>query len=79
MTKPLISVYDGETDTTTVREMDDVEHAEHLAYVAKVSADRAAREILLAEKAAAKLEAIEKLTALGINPIAFGLEMPANE
>ena len=73
MTKPSITIYDHATGETTVREMDDVEFAEHLAITQQAQADKEARETLIAEKQSAELEAITKLTALGLNPLAFGL------
>ena len=75
MTKPLISIHDGETDTTIVREMDEIEYAEHLAYIEKVNSDKVERDALALATEKAKIEAIDKLRTLGIDPLAFGLQI----
>ncbi len=74
MTKPSITIYDHATGETTVREMNDIEYAEHLAITEQATTEKTSRETLAAEKKAAELEAVAKLTALGLNPLAFGLQ-----
>jgi hypothetical protein len=78
MTKPSITIYDHETGETIVREMNEIEYAEHLLITEQATAEKTTRETLAAEKKAAELEAVAKLTALGLNPLAFGLvvELP---
>jgi hypothetical protein len=73
MTNDSIQIYDHETGETVVREMTEQEQLARNAEVAEAIDAKAAK---LAEKQAAKiakLEAIDKLTALGIDPKALGL------
>ena len=79
MTKPSITIYDHATGETTVREMNEIEYAEHLAITEQATADKTARETLAAVKNAAELESVAKLTALGLNPLAFGLKIESTE
>jgi hypothetical protein len=73
MTKLSITIYDHETGETIVREMNEIELAEHQTIIQDAQALKQARETLAAEKKAAELESVAKLTALGLNPLAFGL------
>lgn len=75
MTKPSITIYDHATGETVVREMDEIEYAEHLAITSQAQADKAAREALALSTETAKIEAVNKLIALGIDPLAFGLQV----
>ena len=77
MTKPSITIYDHETGETVVREMNEIEYAEHLAITQQAQADKAAREAVATQKAASKAVTIEKLISLGIDPSALGLEPEA--
>jgi hypothetical protein len=77
MTKPSITIYDHETGETVVREMNEIEYAEHLSITEQAQAEKAAREALATQKAAAKSLTIDKLISLGIDPSALGLEPEA--
>ena len=78
MTKPSITIYDHETGETIVREMNELEYAEHLAVTQQATAEKTAREALALATKTAKTDAVEKLIALGIDPLAFGLQ-PTND
>lgn len=75
MTKPSITIYDHETGETVVREMNEIEYAEHLEITQSAQAIRATREADELAKELAKTEAINKLRDLGIDPLAFGLQV----
>jgi hypothetical protein len=74
MTKPSITIYDHATGETVVREMNEIEYAEHLEITQSAQASRATREAEELAKELAKTEAINKLRELGIDPLAFGLQ-----
>jgi len=73
MTNETIGIYDHATGETIVREMTDSEQAIRNAEVAESVAAKAAKAAEAEAKAIAKADAAEKLTALGIDPKAFGL------
>jgi hypothetical protein len=75
MTKPSITIYDHETGETEIREMNEIEYAEHLEITQSAQANRATREAAELAKDLAKTEAINKLLDLGIDPLAFGLQV----
>ena len=44
MTRPMVSILDVETQELTIREMNDVEYAQHLADIASWEAEQATTE-----------------------------------
>jgi hypothetical protein len=73
MTKDSITIYDHATGETVVLEMTDSEQAIRDAEVAESIAAKAAQAAETQAVEEAKVEAVAKLTALGINPKALGL------
>ncbi len=61
MTNPSITIYNGETDETTVREMNEEEYAEHLAITEQAQADKLARETLAEAKETAKAAILDRI------------------
>ena len=66
--KPLISVFNIETQEEVIREMNDEEYAQHLVDKAKWEAQEAERLAEQAQIDAAKTAVHEKLAELGITP-----------
>jgi hypothetical protein len=73
MTNENIYIYDYATGEEITREMTDEEQAERDAEVAANLARKQAEAVEAEAQVAAKIEAADKLTALGINPKALGL------
>jgi hypothetical protein len=73
MANDSVTIYDHATGETVVREMTDAEQAIRDAEVAESNAAKAVKAAEAKAVAQAKIEAAEKLTALGIDPKAFGL------
>jgi hypothetical protein len=73
MANDSVTIYDHATGETIVREMTDAEQAIRDAEVAESMAAKAAKAAEAEAVAQAKIAAAEKLTALGIDPKAFGL------
>jgi hypothetical protein len=73
MTNENIYIYDHSTGEEITREMTDEEQAERNAEVAANLAKKQTEAIEAEAVAAAKIEAADKLTALGIDPKALGL------
>jgi len=73
MAKDSITIYDHATGETVVLEMTDSEQAIRDAEVAESVAAKAAQAAETQAVEEAKVEAVAKLTALGINPKALGL------
>jgi hypothetical protein len=73
MTNENIYIYDHATGEEITREMTDEEQAERNAEVAIGLAKKEAEAIEAEAIANAKIEAVDKLTALGIDPKALGL------
>jgi hypothetical protein len=66
MTKPLIGIYDGNTQETYTREMNDEEIAQMEADQVAWKAQRAEQEAAEQAKATAKASVLAKLAALGL-------------
>lgn len=73
MTNGNIFIYDHATGEEITREMTDEEQAERDAEVAANLARKQAEAVEAEAQVAAKIEAADKLTALGIDPKALGL------
>jgi type II secretory pathway predicted ATPase ExeA len=73
MTNDSIQIYNHETGETVVREMTDDEQAARNADVAEAIAAKEAKQAEAEAVAQAKADAVDKLTALGIDPKALGL------
>ena len=73
MTNDNVYIYDHTTGTEIVREMTDKEQAERNAEIAANAAKKQEESAKAEAVAAAKLDAVAKLTALGIDPKALGL------
>jgi hypothetical protein len=73
MANDSVTIYDHATGETIVREMTDAEQAIRDAQVAESNAAKAAKAAEAKLVAESKIAAAEKLTALGIDPKAFGL------
>jgi hypothetical protein len=61
MTNPSITIYNGETGETIVREMNKEEYAEHLAITKQAQADKLARETLAETKATERAAILNRL------------------
>ena len=70
-----VFIYDHETGIEIIREMTDSEQAIRDAEVAESNAAKAAKAAEAEAVVQAKIAAAEKLTALGIDPKALGLEV----
>ncbi len=66
MIKPKIAIFDVETQTETVREMNDEEYAQHLVDKQNYEIEQAEIAAKKAEEDAAKTALQEKLTDIGI-------------
>ena len=75
MTNETIGIYNHTTGETIVREMTDAEQEIRNAEVAESVAAKAAKAAEAEAVVQAKIAAAEKLTALGIDPKALGLEV----
>jgi hypothetical protein len=73
MTNDLIQIYNHETGETVVREMTDDEQAARNADIAETIEAKEVKQAEAEVAAQAKAEALDKLTALGIDPKALGL------
>jgi hypothetical protein len=73
MTNENIYIYDHATGEEITREMTDAEQAERNAEIAVNVAQKQAEQAEAEAVAQAKLDAVDKLTALGIDPKALGL------
>jgi len=73
MTNENIYIYDHATGEEITREMTDAEQAERNTEIAAGIAKKQAEALEAEAIAAAKVEAADKLTALGIDPKALGL------
>lgn len=68
MTRPNIFVFNAETQTETLREMNDEEYAQHLVDKQNYEIEQAEIAAKKAEEDAAKTALQEKLTDIGITP-----------
>ena len=73
MANDSVTIYDHATGETVVLEMTDAEQAIRNDEVAKYTAAKAAKDAETQAVEEAKVEAVTKLTALGIDPKALGL------
>jgi|LakMenEpi03Aug12_release.lakeMendotaPanAssembly.Ray.scaffolds.fasta_scaffold4282583_1 hypothetical protein len=73
MANDSVTIYDHATGETVVLEMTDAEQAIRDAEVAEYTAAKAAKDAETQAVEEAKVEAVTKLTALGIDPKALGL------
>jgi hypothetical protein len=73
MANDSVTIYDHATGETVVLEMTDAEQAIRNDEVAKYTAAKAAKDAETQAVEEAKVKAVTKLTALGIDPKALGL------
>jgi hypothetical protein len=67
MSKPSITIYDHATGDTVVREMDDIEYAEHLLVIEEVQAAKNAAQLEADKTEINRASATSKLEALGLS------------